>query len=169
VNVNYLIKQFDARVMTFYRDTSFNTVKNDFWEAGVGLQVQISKPSPLIRLREGKPMKSRTMPMAGNLQGAPMKSKSMRMAALLLAVGMVFTGMAKAQDTIKVGVLHSLSGTMAISETTLKDTILMMIDAQNKKGGLLGKNWKPLSSILHPTGRSSPKRHGSCWKRTKSR
>ena len=38
-----------------------------------------------------------------------------------------------------MGVLHSLSGTMAISETTLKDTILMMIDAQNKKGGLLGK------------------------------
>jgi urea transport system substrate-binding protein len=46
---------------------------------------------------------------------------------------------AAAQDTIKVGVLHSLSGTMAISETTLKDTVLMMIDAQNKKGGLLGK------------------------------
>src|SRR5271169_2905792 len=46
---------------------------------------------------------------------------------------------ARAADTIKVGVLHSLSGTMAISETTLKDTILMMIDAQNKKGGLLGK------------------------------
>jgi urea transport system substrate-binding protein len=44
-----------------------------------------------------------------------------------------------AQDTIKVGILHSLSGTMAISETTLKDTVLMMIDAQNKKGGLLGK------------------------------
>ena len=44
-----------------------------------------------------------------------------------------------AADTIKVGVLHSLSGTMAISESTLKDTILMMIDEQNKKGGLLGK------------------------------
>ncbi|MBB95109.1 MAG: urea ABC transporter substrate-binding protein [Rhodobacteraceae bacterium] len=42
-------------------------------------------------------------------------------------------------DTIKVGVLHSLSGTMAISETTLKDTVLMMIDEQNAKGGLLGK------------------------------
>ena len=41
-------------------------------------------------------------------------------------------------QTIKVGVLHSLSGTMAISETTLKDTILMMVDDQNKKGGLLG-------------------------------
>lgn len=42
-------------------------------------------------------------------------------------------------DTIKVGVLHSLSGTMAISETTLKDTMLMLIDQQNEKGGLLGK------------------------------
>ncbi|UWR10700.1 urea ABC transporter substrate-binding protein [Sulfitobacter mediterraneus] len=44
-----------------------------------------------------------------------------------------------AEDTIKVGVLHSLSGTMAISETTLKDTMLMLIDQQNAKGGLLGK------------------------------
>ncbi len=44
-----------------------------------------------------------------------------------------------AEETIKVGVLHSLSGTMAISETTLKDTVLLMIDEQNKKGGLLGK------------------------------
>jgi urea transport system substrate-binding protein len=42
-------------------------------------------------------------------------------------------------DTIKVGVLHSLSGTMAISETTLKDTMLMLIAQQNAKGGLLGK------------------------------
>ncbi|VAW88057.1 Urea ABC transporter, substrate binding protein UrtA [hydrothermal vent metagenome] len=46
---------------------------------------------------------------------------------------------AMAADTIKVGVLHSLSGTMAISETTLKDTMLMLIDEQNKKGGILGK------------------------------
>jgi urea transport system substrate-binding protein len=46
---------------------------------------------------------------------------------------------AAAQDTIKVGILHSLSGTMAISETTLKDVMLMLIDEQNKKGGLLGK------------------------------
>src|SRR5476649_1365096 len=58
------------------------------------------------------------------------------------AVSAVLTaacGGAMAADTIKVGVLHSLSGTMAISETTLKDTVLMMIDEQNKKGGLLGK------------------------------
>ncbi|MBB4175286.1 urea transport system substrate-binding protein [Sulfitobacter noctilucicola] len=50
-------------------------------------------------------------------------------------------GMALAQDCaapIKVGVLHSLSGTMAISETTLKDTMLMLIDQQNAAGGLLG-------------------------------
>jgi urea transport system substrate-binding protein len=39
---------------------------------------------------------------------------------------------------IKVGVLHSLSGTMAISETTLKDTVLMLVDEQNAKGGVLG-------------------------------
>ncbi|MCG6940346.1 MAG: urea ABC transporter substrate-binding protein [Thiohalocapsa sp.] len=46
---------------------------------------------------------------------------------------------AASDDTIKIGVLHSLSGTMAISETTLKDTMLMLVDEQNKKGGLLGK------------------------------
>ena len=56
------------------------------------------------------------------------------------AAGLLFSGSAYAQeDTIKVGVLHSLSGTMAISETTLKDTMLFLIDEQNKKGGLLGK------------------------------
>jgi urea transport system substrate-binding protein len=46
---------------------------------------------------------------------------------------------AQAADTIKVGILHSLSGTMAISETTLKDVMLMLVDEQNKKGGVLGK------------------------------
>jgi urea transport system substrate-binding protein len=58
--------------------------------------------------------------------------------ALALGASMVSYG-ALAADTIKVGVLHSLSGTMAISETTLKDTVLMMVEEQNKKGGLLGK------------------------------
>jgi urea transport system substrate-binding protein len=59
-------------------------------------------------------------------------------AALILTASVVASE-AAAEETIKVGVLHSLSGTMAISETTLKDTILMMIDEQNKKGGVLGK------------------------------
>jgi urea transport system substrate-binding protein len=50
----------------------------------------------------------------------------------------VFVG-AQAQGPIKIGVLHSLSGTMAISETTLKDTVLMLIEDQNRKGGVLGR------------------------------
>ena len=49
-----------------------------------------------------------------------------------------------ATETIKVGVLHSQSGTMAISETTLKDTMLMLVEEQNKKGGLLGKKLEPV-------------------------
>ena len=68
---------------------------------------------------------------------------------------------AHAADTIKVGILHSLSGTMAISETTLKDVMLMLIDEQNKKGGLLGKKLEPSSSIRPRTGRCSPKRRAS--------
>lgn len=55
------------------------------------------------------------------------------------ALGLSALPALSAEDTIKVGVLHSLSGTMAISETTLKDTVLMMIDEQNAKGGVLGK------------------------------
>ena len=60
-------------------------------------------------------------------------------AAGALAVTMATGSMALAAETIKVGVLHSLSGTMAISETTLKDTVEMLFDQQNAKGGLLGK------------------------------
>lgn len=66
-------------------------------------------------------------------------SKVVGVAALTLSAAM-----AQASETIKVGVLHSLSGTMAISETTLKDTVLMMIEEQNKKGGLLGKKLEPV-------------------------
>ncbi len=59
-------------------------------------------------------------------------------AASVLALGLTATAGLAADCTYKVGVLHSLSGTMAISETTLKDTMLMLIDDQNAKGGLLG-------------------------------
>ncbi len=59
-------------------------------------------------------------------------------AATALAAGVALSA-AQAEETIKVGVLHSLSGTMAISETTLKDTVLMLVEEQNAKGGLLGK------------------------------
>tara|TARA_R110002050_G_scaffold290804_2_gene444691 strand:+ start:34 stop:1311 length:1278 start_codon:yes stop_codon:yes gene_type:complete len=68
-----------------------------------------------------------------------------RFTKVLAASAIVTMSMiAQAADTIKVGVLHSLSGTMAISETTLKDTVLMLIDEQNKKGGLLGKKIEPV-------------------------
>jgi urea transport system substrate-binding protein len=60
--------------------------------------------------------------------------------AVAAAVGLAGAAQAEeADETIKVGVLHSLSGTMAISETTLKDTMLMLVEEQNEKGGLLGK------------------------------
>jgi urea transport system substrate-binding protein len=59
-------------------------------------------------------------------------------AAACLAASHGVTSLAQ-EEPIKVGVLHSLSGTMAISETTLKDTVLMLVDEQNKKGGLLGR------------------------------
>ncbi len=59
------------------------------------------------------------------------------LAAVAAVAGSI--GAARAEDTIKVGILHSLSGTMAISETTLKDVMLMLIEEQNKKGGVLGK------------------------------
>ncbi len=61
------------------------------------------------------------------------------LAAAAVVAGTMGVGAARAEDTIKVGILHSLSGTMAISETTLKDVMLMLIEEQNKKGGLLGK------------------------------
>jgi len=64
--------------------------------------------------------------------------KTMKGAAVAASLSLV-SGMAVAADTIKIGVLHSLSGTMAISETTLKDTVKMLVDEQNKKGGVLGK------------------------------
>jgi len=65
-----------------------------------------------------------------------LKKVGLGASAIVLSLNIVVS---EAADTIKVGVLHSLSGTMAISETTLKDTVLMMIDVQNSKGGLLGK------------------------------
>ena len=72
------------------------------------------------------------------MKRAPISSVMLSMmSALWLGFG-VSTADA-AEDTIKVGILHSMSGTMAISEYVLKDTVLMLIADQNKKGGLLGK------------------------------
>ena len=70
--------------------------------------------------------------------------KALAMPALALSM-IAGSSWANAEDTIKVGILHSLSGTMAISETTLKDVMLMLIAEQNKKGGLLGR---PLEAVV---------------------
>src|SRR5438067_1689215 len=96
-------------------------------------------------------MRERLPPFAGvNRRDNRMKAligaaarRPMVRAWLAVSAGLAVVALAalpaRAQDTIKVGILHSLSGTMAISETTLKDVMLMLIDEQNKKGGLLGK------------------------------
>ena len=66
----------------------------------------------------------------------------LKQTTMLIAVCLTYPAFSGESETIKVGVLHSLSGTMAISETTLKDTVLMMIEEQNQLGGLLGKQLK---------------------------
>ncbi|HBH37391.1 MAG TPA: urea ABC transporter substrate-binding protein, partial [Curvibacter sp.] len=63
--------------------------------------------------------------------------KALAVATAISTLG--FAAHAQSGGTIKVGVLHSLSGTMAISETVLKDTVLMAIDEINAKGGVNGK------------------------------
>ncbi|MFZ9368046.1 MAG: transporter substrate-binding protein, partial [Burkholderiaceae bacterium] len=70
--------------------------------------------------------------------------KTLAAIAAVAVSGLSVSNYAAAADTIKVGVLHSLSGTMAISETVLKDTVLMAIDEINAKGGVLGKKLEPV-------------------------
>lgn len=74
-----------------------------------------------------------------------MMSKLSAMLTLTTAMVLATGAMAQEGEPIKIGVLHSLSGTMAISETTLKDTVLMMVEQQNAKGGLLGR---PLEAVV---------------------
>ncbi|MEO2004593.1 MAG: transporter substrate-binding protein, partial [Candidatus Poribacteria bacterium] len=57
---------------------------------------------------------------------------------------MALSPVAQAQDTIKVGILHSLSGTMAISEVSLRDVVMMAIEEINAEGGVLGKQIEPV-------------------------
>ncbi|MES2910505.1 MAG: transporter substrate-binding protein, partial [Pseudomonadota bacterium] len=70
--------------------------------------------------------------------------KAITAATALASLGAAPAAFAQAGGTIKVGILHSLSGTMAISETTLKDTVLMAIEEINAKGGVMGKKLEPV-------------------------
>jgi urea transport system substrate-binding protein len=66
------------------------------------------------------------------------------LALLALPLVLAVPAARAAEETIKIGILHSLTGTMAISESVLKDTVLMLIADQNKKGGLLGRKLEPI-------------------------
>jgi len=73
------------------------------------------------------------------------RRRFLQRAALAVALASAgYCGGALAADTVKVGVLHSLSGTMAISETVLKDVALMTFDEINASGGVLGKKIEPV-------------------------
>ncbi|WP_336366037.1 urea ABC transporter substrate-binding protein [Marinobacter sp. C2H3] len=70
--------------------------------------------------------------------------KHVKQGLAALALTLSFNAMAADEGPIKVGILHSLSGTMAISESALKDTMLMLIKEQNEKGGVLGRKLEPV-------------------------
>ena len=131
LNLNYVIKQFNARVMFFFKNTDFNAVQTRL-QAGrrrppdPDVSASVRHPTNLTIQRRSELYETRTLILDRLSRCSPLAAWSI-------------AHVSAQQATIKVGVLHSLSGTMAISETTLKDTVLMMIDEQNKKGGLLGK------------------------------
>jgi urea transport system substrate-binding protein len=70
--------------------------------------------------------------------------RGIELGLLVLQLVLVVPPARAGEDTIKIGILHSLSGTMAISESVLKDTVLMLIADQNKKGGLFGRKLEPV-------------------------
>lgn len=74
-----------------------------------------------------------------------MTTSARRLLRWLILMPLLFAApVAADENVIKIGILHSLSGTMAISEAVLKDTVLMLIDDQNRKGGLLGRKLLPV-------------------------
>ncbi|MDB6070634.1 MAG: branched-chain amino acid transporter substrate-binding protein, partial [Verrucomicrobiales bacterium] len=72
------------------------------------------------------------------------KSNLIKAAATFCVAAAALTSPLRAQETVKVGVLHSLSGTMAISETSLRDVLLFTFDEINKAGGVMGKQIEPV-------------------------
>jgi urea transport system substrate-binding protein len=70
--------------------------------------------------------------------------KALTLSAAFAAIGFGSAGLVAADKTVKVGILHSLSGTMAISETVLKDTVLMAVDEINASGGVMGYKIEPV-------------------------
>ena len=76
----------------------------------------------------------------------------------------LFSSLAQAEeDTVKVGILHSLSGTMAISETSLRDVLLFAIDEINANGGVMGEQIEPvgLATLCRKSQATPRARQGS--------
>jgi len=103
----------------------------------VGCRQGHDNGNPRFRVRRGIDMKSASV----------LRVIMLRLFVLQLAL--IVPAARAGGDTIKIGILHSLSGTMAISESVLKDTVLMLIADQNKKGGLLGRKLEPI--VVDPT------------------
>ena len=82
--------------------------------------------------------------MTNPLHSALSRRNVLKGASALAGASVLTPSLAGASEPIKIGILHSLSGTMAISETTLKDVMLMLIAEQNKKGGVLGRELVPV-------------------------
>ena len=129
-NLNYLIKQFNARIMFFYLDTRYD----------LGPTPRSSASASSCRCKPRTRI-ARSASYVDTFEELTHETEfALFTACLLTALAVAPHRAVEAQQpTIKIGILHSLSGTMAISETTLKDTVLMLIDEQNKKGGLLGR------------------------------
>src|SRR5262245_8341646 len=109
----------------------------------------VFRPSPIIPtlpfiVLTGLDARSSTMTPKRPVSRRTLALTSATLASLVALGALAPFGRALAADTIKVGVLHSLSGTMAISETTLKDTALMTIAEINAHGGVLGRQLEPV-------------------------
>jgi hypothetical protein len=97
----------------------------------------------------------------GNLMASTRRT-FLKSAPLVLAAAGLLSMPAFAADTIKVGVLHSLSGTMAISETSLKDVALMPSTRSMPRAACWARSWNRWWWTRPPTGRCLPKRRVSC-------
>src|SRR3982074_1724390 len=111
----------------------------DAWHGLCEATRRRSAGAPFLRQEARPPRDVRQLFTTGSNMQRRNFLKRLAISASLAAAGMAVCLPSFAADTIKVGVLHSLSGTMAISETVLKDVTLMAIDEINAKGGVMGK------------------------------
>src|SRR6478736_6200993 len=102
-------------------------------------------PARLHRRPTDESQETNQKKQSTNIEIAGEFMKRMRQIVLtLLASMLAFCATLRAEDTVKIGILHSLTGTMAISETSLRDVVLMAVDEINASGGVMGKKIEPV-------------------------